>query len=286
MRAPIYQVDAFTTELFAGNPAAVVPLEAWPADALLQGIARENNLSETAFLVASKAPDADYELRWFTPTVEVALCGHATLASGHVLMRHLGFDAERVRFATRRSGIVGVEREGGREGGRLVLDFPAIEPVKPRAGIDGLEEALGAPIGEVWVADRGASSEGNVVAILGSAAAVRGLAPDFRRLRGIGGGCVTVTAPGDGAGVDFVSRFFAPGAGIDEDPVTGSAHCILTPLWGARLGKRELHARQVSERGGELWCTLAGDRVRIGGHAVTYMEGTIEMPPVARAAAS
>lgn len=276
MRAPIYQVDAFTTDVFAGNPAAVVPLEAWPADELLQGIALENNLSETAFMVPGATPEADYELRWFTPTVEVALCGHATLATGHVLMRHLGFRGERVRLRTRRSGMVAVEREGE----RLVLDFPAIAPTSATGASlsRDLEHALGTPVVEVFMPGRGVKAEASLVAILESAAAVRSVTPDFRALRSVGGGCAIVTAPGDDAGVDFVSRFFAPGAGIDEDPVTGSAHCILTPLWAQRLGKAELRARQVSARGGELWCTLAGERVRIAGYAVTYMQGTIEIP--------
>ncbi len=278
MRLPIYQVDAFAAEVFAGNPAAVVVLErGWLEDRLLAAIASENNLSETAFLVPADGDEADYELRWFTPTVEVELCGHATLASGHVLMRHLGWAGERVRFRTRMRGIVGVER--GDEG-RLVLDFPAIEPVA-HPGPEGLAEGLGATPAEVVASDTSAAP-GYVAAVFGSAEEIRTLRPDFRRLAGVGIGMVIATGPGAGRddapdGVDFVSRFFAPGAGIDEDPVTGSVHCLLTAYWSSRLGRRSMRARQLSARGGELWVECAGDRVRIAGHAVTYLVGEIEV---------
>ena len=275
MRAPIYQVDAFTSDPFRGNPAAVVPLEGWLPDHTLQAIARENNLSETAFFIPSGSRDAEFELRWFTPTLEVALCGHATLASGHVLMRNLGFRGERVRFQTRHAGIVGVEREGE----RLVLDFPVVPPVAAEPSHE-LADILGAAPRALITTDPGSGTPSYMAAVFEREAEIRAIEPDFRRmgrLKGPSRGNVIVTAPGSGE-IDFVSRFFAPGSGIDEDPVTGSVHCLLTPYWAHRLGKTELRARQVSARGGELWCALAGDRVRIGGHAVTYMQGTIEIP--------
>jgi len=255
MELPLYQVDAFTTQLFAGNPAAVCPLDAWLPDALMQKIALENNLSETAFFV----PEKDgYHIRWFTPQVEVDLCGHATLASAHVLMEHLEPSLQQVRF-TSRSGELRVERDGERK----VLDFPA-QPPEPCELPAGLADALGGAPGEVL---RGPY----LLARFENEAALRALRPDFRKLHPHG--YVITTAPGDE--VDFVSRFFCPAAGIDEDPVTGSAHCILTPYWAKQLGKRELRARQVSARGGELECALDGDRVRLAGHARTYLTGSI-----------
>lgn len=257
MRLKLYQVDAFTDHVFGGNPAAVVPLVRWLDDELMQAIAAENNLSETVFLVPE---DGGYALRWFTPTVEVPLCGHATLASAHVLFRHLGLGGDVVAF-TSKSGPLRVLRQEP----RLVLDFPAMPP--ERRELDAaVVEALGALPRELWATDK-------LLAVFDSELSVRALAPDFARLAALDAAGVIATAPG--AEVDFVSRYFAPGAGIDEDPVTGSAHCVLVPYWAERLGRTTLHARQVSRRGGELWCEQAGGRVLIAGHAVTYMEAEI-----------
>jgi len=262
MTTPIrlFQVDAFTHRLFGGNPAAVCPLEAWLPDQTLQAIAAENNLSETAFLVPSSADGADYEIRWFTPTAEVDLCGHATLASGHVLFNVLGFDKQTVRFGSK-SGPLDVVREDD----VLVLDFPSRPPV-PAVFPDGIESALGVRPLEYLSGDM-------QVAVLADETAVRGTQPDLRYIARHAGGSLIVTAEGENC--DFVSRYFAPHVGIDEDPVTGSAHCVLTPFWAKRLGKQRLTARQVSKRGGDLVCELAGDRVRIAGQAVLYLEGAI-----------
>lgn len=262
MRLPIYQVDAFADAVFGGNPAAVCPLEAWLPDAVMQAIAAENNLSETAFLV----PEGDgYRLRWFTPKCEIDLCGHATLASASVVFAHLRPEAAQVAFETR-SGRLTVARDCE----LLVMDFPA-RPPAPKPPHPGLVPALGAAPAEVLFA-------GYWLAVYESAATVRGLAPDFRALMAVDVPDVIVTAPGDEAGIDFVSRFFAPGHGIDEDPVTGAAHCILTPYWSARLGKRDLRAHQVSARGGRIDCGDRGTRVRLAGRAVAYLEGVITIP--------
>jgi predicted PhzF superfamily epimerase YddE/YHI9 len=260
MQIPLYQVDAFTNRLFAGNPAAVCPLEEWLPDALLQAIAAENNLSETAFFL--RRGDR-YELRWFTPSVEVDLCGHATLASAFVILRLLEPARERVEFDTR-SGQLTVTRRGE----RLAMDFPAKPPL-PCEPPPGLLEALGGEPLEVLKADY-------YLVIYETEAAVRALRPDFAALRAASGIGVIVAAPGERA--DFVSRFFAPAYGIDEDPVTGSAHSTLIPFYAQRLGKWSLEARQVSARGGELYCELQGDRVLIAGEAVLYLEGTIRLP--------
>jgi PhzF family phenazine biosynthesis protein len=256
---PVYQVDAFSGAVFGGNPAAICPLETWLPDATLQDIAAENNLSETAFFV----PDgAGYRLRWFTPTVEVDLCGHATLASAYVILTRLDPSADAVRFETR-SGTLTVTRDGD----RLTMDFPSI-PGEPADPPDALVRAVGRRPEAV-------AAGPNVLALLGSAAEVRDLAPDMAAVAELHPRCLIVTAPGDDC--DFVSRFFAPSYGIPEDPVTGSAHCMLTPFWAARLGKTALHARQISARGGELWCEAAGDRVRIGGRAALFLEGRISI---------
>ncbi|MCA9648591.1 MAG: PhzF family phenazine biosynthesis protein [Myxococcales bacterium] len=261
MKLPLYQVDAFTERPFAGNPAAVCPLPRWLDDALLQAIAAENNLSETAFLVPQ---GDDWELRWFTPAAEVDLCGHATLATAFVLLRqHPG--RERLRFHTREAGLLTVERRGD----ELVMDLPA-RPTKPVPIPPGLVEALG---GVEPVELRRAVK---TMAVFEDEATVRALDPDLVYLVTMEGDGLIVTAPGDE--VDFVSRYFAPHVGIDEDPVTGSAHCNLTPYWAERLGKASLRARQVSARGGELGCTLRGDRVELAGRAALYLEGTIELP--------
>ncbi len=264
MDIPIYQVDAFTSTLFSGNPAAVCFLEAWLDDARLQAIAAENNLSETAFLV----PDASgFDVRWFSPAVEVALCGHATLASAFILFGSRGWPGDTLRFKTRLSGELSVARRGD----LLEMDFPA----RPADRIDperGLKEALGATPKETY-----ASSE-DILVLLESEKAVRALRPDFAALERLRCRGVIVTARGEGC--DFVSRFFAPRVGVPEDPVTGSSHCVLIPYWSQILGKSEMHALQVSRRGGELFCALAGDRVRISGRAVLYMEGKITIQSV------
>ena len=260
MRIPIYQVDAFTSRLFAGNPAAVCPLEDWLTDEQMQSIAAENNLAETAFLI----PDgAGYQIRWFTPAVEVDLCGHATLASAHVILNCLGGNGPEIRFQSK-SGELIVRLDGD----RLALDFPARPPqhcdVNPR-----LIEALGTVPLEILAAR-------DYLVVYSSEDQVRTLQPNMELLSEIDRFAVIVTAPGKD--VDFVSRFFAPAKGVPEDPVTGSAHCTLIPYWARRLGKASLRARQISPRGGELWCELAQDRVHIGGHAVLYLEGSIHLP--------
>lgn len=256
MRLPMYQVDAFTDRPFKGNPAAVIPLKTWLPDEVLQAIAVENNLSETAFFV----PEGDgFHLRWFTPGCEVDLCGHATLATAFVLFTELERARESVRFSTQ-SGPLFVSREGD----VLVLDFPS-RPPKQVPVPAGLEEALGAPVVSAW-------KSRDLVAVLGSEQEVRDLRPDHAALGGQDPFGVGVTALGRSA--DFVSRFFVPNQGIPEDPVTGSLHCTLVPFWAERLGRLKLRALQVSARGGELLCELRGDRVRLGGRAVKVLEGT------------
>lgn len=258
-RTPIYQLDAFTTQIFAGNPAAVMPMTAFPADAVLQAIAAENNLAETAYLV----PDnGDYRLRWFTPTVEVPLCGHATLASAAVVMERLEPGREIVTFHTA-SGPLVVKRAGK----SYVMDFPS-RPSEPIAALAGLKEALGAKPTDIFV------NEFNYMAILDSAQAVRELAPDLAGIAKLDRFGLIVTGPGDGS-YDFVSRYFAPAKGIPEDPVTGSAHCMLAPYWANRLGKTAFRAFQASPRGGEVICRLIGDRVELEGSAVFYLEGSV-----------
>lgn len=259
----IFQVDAFAGRLFEGNPAAVCPLDRWPSDDLLAAIAAENNLSETAFFVPEPSDEA-FHLRWFTPVEEVDLCGHATLATAHVLLRYIEPSLRRVRFRTR-SGELQVRRDGE----DLVMDFPALPP-GPCESPAGLAVALGTVPETVLAAS-------DYVVLLPSAADVRALQPDMAALAKLDRRGVAVTAAGDEAGADFVSRFFAPRLGVPEDPVTGSAHCELAPLWADRLGKVRLRARQLSRRGGELVCEVAGDRVRLAGRAVLYLEGTIRV---------
>lgn len=257
MEAPLFQVDAFTENRFAGNPAAVCLLQRWPDENVLQAIASENNLSETAFLVGG---GSEYELRWFTPVAEVDLCGHATLASAFVLFDRFDVGPE-VAFRTR-SGRLAVRRT---EEGLLRMDFPA-RPAEPCEAPTAMLEALGgSPTAVLRATD--------FLLRYDSESEVRELRPDFVRLSGLGARGVIVTAPGSDC--DFVSRFFAPDFGIPEDPVTGSAHCTLAPYWGRELGKTRLHARQVSRRGGELWCELKGERVEIAGRAVLYLSGSI-----------
>lgn len=257
MRLPLYQIDAFASEVFHGNPAAVCPVEAWPADDVLQGIAEENNLSETAFFLRE---GEGYHLRWFTPVQEVDLCGHATLAAAYVILEYLEPARQRVAFRTR-SGRLEVARDGA----RLAMDFPA-RPPEPCEAPEALLEGLGPPPAAVL-------RSRDYLVVYESEQEIRALAPRMDLLAPVD--WVIVTAPGRKC--DFVSRFFAPGAGIPEDPVTGSAHCTLIPYWSARLGKPDLYARQLSPRGGELWCEHHGDRVRIAGHAVRYLEGTITL---------
>ena len=259
MEIPLYQIDAFTDATFAGNPAAVCPLDSWLDDERMQAIAAENNLSETAFIVARD--DGDFDLRWFTPVAEVELCGHATLASGYLVLTRLQPARESVGFHTL-SGRLDVTRDGG----RLAMDFPAI-PAQPVAAPEGLGHALGCEADEVLATDN------KYLVIIGDEGAVLGLAPDMAAILALDRRGVIVTAPGQEC--DFVSRYFAPAIGIPEDPVTGSNHCVLVPYWAERLGTVDLHARQVSARGGELFCRLQGDRVRISGDAVLYLEGKI-----------
>jgi PhzF family phenazine biosynthesis protein len=257
---PFFQVDAFAAKAFEGNPAAVMPLTAWLPDATLQGIAAENNLSETAFTVPSESEEADFDLRWFTPTVEVDLCGHATIASGHVLIR-----GSAVRFKTR-SGILTVTRDGD----LLRLDLPAH---KVEAGTEaGLLDALGLPADTPTFLGR--SGNGSAIALLADEAAVRAVAPDFARLRTIDR-LVIVTATGDDTAV--TSRVFAAYHGIDEDPVTGAAHAALVPFWASRLGRHRFDALQASKRGGYIDCELKQDRVILGGHCVTVIEGHFQL---------
>ena len=260
---PIYQIDAFSSRLFGGNPAAVCPLAAWLPDQVMQAIAAENNLSETAFFVP-RGPD--YELRWFTPVVEVPLCGHATLAAAFTLFFELGHAGDRVVFHSPHSGVLPVERRGD----LLVLDFPAHASTP---GADDARQALAAALGaepsELWV---GANQYH--MALFAREADVRAVTPDMSALARLGKQ-VIVTAPGDAS--DFVSRFFAPTMGIPEDPVTGSAHSVLLPFWAGRLDKRELHALQISARGGEIMGAVRGDRVEIGGRCVCYLRGQIRV---------
>jgi PhzF family phenazine biosynthesis protein len=260
MRIPLYQVDAFTGRLFGGNPAAVGPLGEWLPEATMQAIAAENNLAETAFFVAQ---GAGYLLRWFTPTVEVELCGHATLASGYVVTHILMPDPRSVRFDTLKAGPLEVTRDGD----LLAMDCPSWPPEREHAD-PRILAALGAAPVQSFVA------RGRTLAVYERAADVAALRPDFAVMRQVPGADAIVTAPGDG-GVDFVSRYFAPNYGVDEDPATGSAHCVLTPYWADRLGKRQLRAQQISARVGDLQCTLKGDRVTLAGHAVLYVEGSI-----------
>jgi PhzF family phenazine biosynthesis protein len=259
MDIPLYQIDAFTEVAFHGNPAAVCPLKEWLPTPTLAAIAAENNLSETAFLVGGAGR---YHIRWFTPTVEVDLCGHATLASAFVVFERLEPGRDTVVFDSQ-SGPLTITRQAG----VLFLDFPS----RPPAPVD-VPADLGAILGR---APQEVALARDLVALFGSEDEVRALQPDFRRLAGLD---VSVAATAPGRDCDFVSRFFAPNFGIDEDPVTGSSHCTLIPYWARRLGKTRLFARQVSQRGGELACEDRGERVRIGGRAVEVLSGVIRLP--------
>jgi predicted PhzF superfamily epimerase YddE/YHI9 len=261
MKIPIYQVDAFSNQLFKGNPAAVCPLTEWLPDELMQNIAEENNLAETAFIVPSQT---GYEIRWFTPAVEVDLCGHATLASAHVMFHELGYLGDKIEFHSPRSGPLTVTQRGS----ELVLDFPCdtisqidVEPMYS-AGLSKAPKA----------AYKGKT---DYLFVYDAEADIRALQPDFQALKIHPVRGIIVTAPGEK--VDFVSRFFGPACGVNEDPVTGSAHTTLTPYWSSVLGKTTLTAIQLSQRTGSLTCTLNGDRVEIAGESVLYLRGEINV---------
>jgi len=259
MTVPIYQADAFTNKLFGGNPAAICPLTEWLPDATMQKIANENNLAETAFFVPN---ENGFKLRWFTPEFEIDLCGHATLASAHIIFTELGYSKDTIHFETVKAGVLTVKKDGD----KYTMDFPSRPPI----GIEvpnGLVEAFGEKAPKAVLRSRDYflvyDSEDDVVDIM----------PDFSALSKFDTVGFIVTAKGKNS--DFVSRFFAPGAGIPEDPVTGSAHCNLIPYWADKLGKTQLHAYQLSPRKGELWCELKGDRVLMSGNVVTYLKGEI-----------
>ena len=266
MKLRMFQIDAFTTDVFAGNPAAVCPLENWPDASRMQAIASENNLSETAFFVPTKE---GYDLRWFTPTTEVELCGHATLASGYVIFNYFEDAPKTIRFSTR-SGPLTVEQQNG----LLAMNFPMRKPEPCLTPPPELIRGLGREP-EQFLAFGEVESSGYYLAVFQTEDEIRRLVPDSSLLAGLGPMIVIVTAPGEKA--DFVSRCFAPSFGIAEDPVTGSTHCVLAPFWGDRLGKESLHAQQVSARGGEIFCELLENRVSIAGNAVCYLEGTIDI---------
>jgi len=257
MQIPIYQIDAFSSQVFSGNPAAVCPLEEWLDDRVLQAIAQENNLSETAFFVPERS---GYHVRWFTPVSEVDLCGHATLAAAFVIFNYIDTTSSEATFRSR-SGKLRVFREEN----RLSMDFPSQPPVPCEVSQD-LVHGLGKRPMELLRSE-------DYLAVFGRDKDIFELNPDMRVLSKLDLRGVIVTARGEG--VDFLSRFFAPKYGVNEDPVTGSAHCALTPYWSKILGKKTLRARQVSHRGGELYCTDCGERVVISGHAVKFMEGTV-----------
>ncbi len=261
MRTPIFQFDAFTNRRFTGNPAAVMPMARFPDDEVMQAIAAENNLAETAFLVRE---GSDYRLRWFTPVIEVPLCGHATLASAAVVMERLEPGRRSVVFHSKSGPLTVTRANDG-----YVLNFPA-RPSKKIPTPPGFAAALGTAPVEVFV------NEFNYMAVFESASTVRWLEPDMAAIARIDRPGVIVTAAGD-AEYDFVSRYFAPAKGIPEDPVTGSAHCMLAPYWGPRLGKSELRAYQASKRGGELTCRLVGERVELEGQCVLYLEGEAQI---------
>ena len=272
MRIPFAQIDAFADRPFAGNPAAVMPLTAWLDDAVLQAIAAENNLSETAFLVPDESGEADFELRWFTPAAEVALCGHATLASGHFVLSS-GDARTGVTFRTRQAGVLSVARADA----GYTLALPAWAP-SPR-DLTTVARTLGvaAPVATLW------HEKAYALIVAKDAAVVRGLNPSAADLASLEPMVAVVTAPGEpgsaaGASADIVSRVFTPGYGIHEDPVTGSAHAVAVPYWAERLGRTRFTAFQASARGGRLTCSLEGDRVVLGGQCVTVIEGTFLLP--------
>lgn len=262
MNLKLYQVDAFSSRVFRGNPAAVCILEDWIGEEVMQQIAEENNLSETAFLVPSKD---GYEIRWFTPVTEVDLCGHATLAAAHVLFTHKGIRDDRVVFYSRHSGVLPVERKAE----MLTLDFPLDTPEEVKIPKEIAEALKRKPL-------KALKGRSDYMFVYASQTEIENMNPDFEALRRLGARGVIVTSLGNR--VHFVSRFFAPGVGINEDPVTGSAHTTLAAYWYRVLGKKKLRARQLSARGGELTCEVEGERVKISGSAVTYLEGEIHLP--------
>lgn len=262
MKLILYQIDAFANKLFSGNPAAVIPLQHWLDDTLMQTIALENNLSETVFFIPSTTTGADYDIRWFTPAVEVNLCGHATLASAYVLFTILDFDKKVLTFNSK-SGKLYVTKKDG----LITMDFPSWKPERLDVYHDSLNEILGSA--EIV----GVYKYRDILVELPGEEAVKKCTPDFTLMKKHFDKMI-ITAPGKK--VDFVSRFFAPAAGINEDPVTGSAHSQLIPFWSEKLGKTTLHAMQLSQRGGELWCEqINQDRVTIGGNCIFYMKGEI-----------
>lgn len=258
MKLNIYQVDAFAENVFTGNPAAVVPLKNWLFDETMQNIAMENNLSETAFFVPA---ENGFHIRWFTPTTEVNLCGHATLATAHVLFQHLNYQGKEILFQSK-SGILNVKRKNE----QIVLDFPTSEVIEVKL-LENIEQAFGI------LPQKGFIGREDLMYVFESQKEIENLKPDFNFLKTLEMRGIIATAPS--IEYDFVSRFFAPSEGIDEDPVTGSAHTMLVPYWAKRLGKEELVARQISKRGGILHCKHLGKRVEIGGKAVTYLVGEI-----------
>lgn len=259
MKQKIYQVDAFAEELFSGNPAAVCPLEDWPEDELLQKIATENNLAETAYFVKS---GEHFELRWFTPTTEVDLCGHATLASAYVLFHQLGYNEQTIRFQSRRSGPLTVSKEDE----LLTLDFPA-DNITEVSITEALTRGLNLQPQKIF------KGKSDYMFVYEKEENIRHLIPDFAAIQTIDARGIIVTAKGND--VDFVSRFFAPQCGVNEDPVTGSAHTTLTPFWSKTLNKKLLTAKQLSARGGFLQCEDLGERIRISGRCKLYLEGSI-----------
>jgi PhzF family phenazine biosynthesis protein len=262
MRVPIFQLDAFATRRFEGNPAAVMVFPEFPADTLMLALAAENNLAETAFIVRD---GGDWRIRWFTPRLEVPLCGHATLASAAVVMERREPTRRDVVFHSA-SGPLAVARRGS----QYAMDFPSRPSERVAQAPAGLAEALGIAPLEVW------QNEFNYLALLDSPDDVRALAPDHRAIARLDRPGLIVTARGEGD-YDFTSRYFAPAKGVDEDPVTGGAHCMLAPFWAPRLGKSEFHARQASARGGSLHCRLQGARVELVGGCVFYLEGEAEV---------
>ena len=259
----LYQVDAFSDKLFGGNPAAVIPLEHWLDDVLMQKIALENNLSETVFFVPAQNKNADFDIRWFTPEVEINLCGHATLASAYVLFNILNFGKDEIRFSSL-SGVLKVTKEED----LICMNFPSWKPER----LDIYPDELSAMLGHAEII--GVYKQRDVLVELVNEDVVKNCDPDFSLMKKHIDKMI-ITAPGKK--VDFVSRFFAPGAGIDEDPVTGSAHSQLIPFWSEKLGKHNLHALQLSKRGGEIWCEQKGERVIMKGKAVFYMKGEINI---------
>jgi PhzF family phenazine biosynthesis protein len=260
---PYYHVDAFAARAFTGNQAAVMPLDEWLADEVLQAIGEENNFAETAFVVKDESGAADYELRWFTPACEIRLCGHATLAAGHVLLTES--EKSRVTFRTRQAGVLEVLRDGE----QYKLALPAI-PTQ-RGEREEVVALLGAKPRETWL-----NRDGYGIYLFDDAQAVRDLSPDLRRLGALGDDQFICTAPGEDT--DVISRVFVPGGGVDEDSVTGSAHACLTPFWADRLGRDAFTAFQASKRGGHLTCRLDGDQAWLGGQCVTVVEGRFALP--------